>query len=88
MYLQVGSENGVLALYLFLGHPDSELEVLSLPSKRAGQIPPSEQLGLQRVAFALSASMVGFMVSGTFLTVAYDYFLCACTRPSRSDSTT
>ncbi len=75
MYLQVGSENGVLALYLFITILGASWKSYRY-HRNAPPNPTQEQLGLQRVAFALSASMLGFMVSGAFLTVAYDYFLC------------
>jgi O-antigen ligase len=74
MYLQVGSENGFVGLYLFLS-----ILYASWTSFRAHRaLPPGatiEHRQLQNAAFALSASMVGFLVSGAFLTVGYDYFV-------------
>lgn len=74
MYLQVGSENGFPGLYLFV-----MIIYASWKTFRFHRRPPPNATPRQRhlahIAFAMSASMVGFLVSGTFLTVAYDYFI-------------
>lgn len=74
MYLQVGSENGLIALYLFLSIIFACWKSYRFHRRPGANLTATEQQ-LRLLAFGFSASMVGYMVSGTFLTIAYDYFL-------------
>ncbi len=74
MFLQVGSENGFPGLYLFVMILYSSWKTFRYHRRPPPNATPRQKL-LAHIAFAMSASMVGFLVSGTFLTVAYDYFI-------------
>ena len=74
MYMQMGSENGFTGLILFLAIAFASWKTYRTNRTLAGSLTATER-DLSNMAFALSASMVGFFVAGTFLTIAYDYFL-------------
>ena len=74
MYLQVSSENGIPALALFLSIIVTTWKTLRRHRKLGPRATPSE-IEIRNISFAFSASMVTFLVTAAFLTVAYDYFV-------------
>lgn len=73
MYLQVGSENGLPGLFVF-----GTILLASWRSFRTHRrVRPDAtrtERAMAHAALAFQTSMVGFLVTGFFLTVAYDYF--------------
>ncbi|MBI1358368.1 MAG: hypothetical protein GC160_28870 [Acidobacteria bacterium] len=74
MYLQMSSENGLPAFFLFLTIIYSAWKTLRR-HRQLGPNPSRNQIEMRNISFVFSASMVAFLVSSTFLTVAYDFFV-------------